>query len=476
MEHTAPLWREPRNICAAIALFLLTLAAAFTPAAAARIVELEIQDGIGVATSEYLISGIEHAEDIGAELVIVNMDTPGGLMKPMRDMVQKILSASVPVVTYVSPAGSRADSAGTYILLASHVAAMAPTTHLGAATPVSIGGEDATPPADKDADGESDNETNDEDADKLAPPSGTAMERKVMNDAVSYIRSLAERHGRNADWAEKAVTEAATLTATEALEQNVIEFIASDRDELLALLDGYEVEIDGEPRVLATKGAEVEAYEANWRIQLLEVISNPEIVLLLGLIGIYGLMYEGWNPGAIVPGVVGAICLLLAAYALQVLPVNYAGLALIFMGIALMIAEAYAPSFGALGIGGIAAFVFGSVMMFDSGIPGFGISLAFVIGIALIFAVLIIWLVGFLLKLRRRGAVSGAESIVGGIATAMEDFTGDGNVWLEGEAWHARSAVPIAKNQEVIVRAMNGLILDIEPVAPPASSDAQLQT
>ncbi len=476
MTHTARLWREPRLFSAAFAAALLTLSSFFSPVSAAQVVELEVTDGIGVATAEYLINGIQHAEDTGATLVIINMDTPGGLMKPMRDMVQKILSSSVPVVTYVSPAGSRADSAGTYILLASHIAAMAPTTHLGAATPVSIGGEDATPPPDSESDSATESESADEATDKPAPPSGTAMERKVINDAVAYIRSLAERHGRNADWAEKAVTEAATLTATQALEQNVIEFIARDRDELLALLDGYEVEIDGETRILATANADVEAYEANWRIRLLEVISNPEIVLLLGLIGLYGLMYEGWNPGAIVPGVVGAICLLLAAYALQVLPVNYAGLALIFMGIALMIAEAYAPSFGALGIGGVAAFVFGSVMMFDTGIPGFGISLTFVIGLALLFAVLIIWLVGFLLKLRRRGAVSGRESIVGGIATAMEDFTRDGSVWLEGEAWHARSTIPIAKNQEVVVRAMDGLILDIEPVESPASSDAQLQT
>jgi len=476
MKHTARLWREPRLFSATFALVMILVAGAFSPASAAQIVELEVTDGIGVATAEYLISGIEHAEDSGATLVIINMDTPGGLMKPMRDMVQKILGSSVPVVTYVSPAGSRADSAGTYILLASHIAVMAPTTHLGAATPVSIGGEDATPPPDSESDSATESESDDEAADKPAPPSGTGMERKVMNDAVAYIRGLAERHGRNADWAEKAVTEAATLTATQALEQNVIEFIAADRDELLTLLDGYEVEIDGEVVALATEGADVEAYEANWRIRLLEVISNPEIVLLLGLIGLYGLMYEGWNPGAIVPGVVGAICLLLAAYALQVLPVNYAGLALIIMGIALMIAEAFAPSFGALGIGGVAAFVFGSIMMFDSGIPGFGISLSFVIGLALIFAALLIWMLGYLLKLRRRGAVSGKESIVGGIATAMGDFTGDGNVWLEGEAWHARSTVPISKDEQVVVRRLDGLILDVEPVASPARSDAQLQT
>jgi len=455
---------------ALFALILAIIGASHSASAATQVVELEVKDGIGVATSEYLVSGIEHAEEINAELVIINMDTPGGLMKPMRDMVQKILASTVPVVTYVTPAGARADSAGTYILLASHIAAMTPTTHLGAATPVSLGGEDTTPPAD---DGDDDD---DKDTDAPAQPSGSAMERKVMNDAVSYIRSLAERHGRNADWAEKAVTEAATLTAAQALEQNVIEFIAADRDELLQLVDGHEVEIAGETRVLETRDAEVQAYEANWRIRLLGIISNPEIVLLLGLIGVYGLMYEGWNPGAIVPGVVGVICLLLAAYALQVLPVNYAGLALIFLGIALMVAEAYAPSFGALGIGGIAAFVFGTIMMFDSGIPGFGISLTFVFGLALIFAVLIIWMLGYIVKLRRRGAVSGKDSIIGGVATAMEDFSGDGMVWLEGESWQARSKVPVSKDQEVVVRAMDGLILDIEPVTSSANTDAQLQT
>ena len=468
METLGKTNRRLLNLPALITLLLIAIGSSFSAAEAGQVVELEVKDGIGVATAEYLISGIEHAEEIGAELVIINMDTPGGLMKPMRDMVQKILASSVPVATYVTPAGARADSAGTYILLASHIAAMAPTTHLGAATPVSLGGEDATPPIDDD--------TDDEDTDEPTPPSGSSMERKVMNDAVAYIRGLAERHGRNADWAEKAVTEAATLTASQALEQNVIDFIAADRDELLELIDGHEVEINGETIALATEDAEVEAYEPNWRIRLLGVISNPEIVLLLGLIGLYGLMYEGWNPGAIVPGVVGVICLLLAAYALQVLPVNYAGLALIFLGIALMIGEAYAPSFGALGIGGIAAFVFGSIMMFDSGIPGFGISLAFVIGLALVFALLIIWMLGYLVKLRRRGAVSGVESIVGGVATAMEDFSGEGMVWLEGESWHARSSVPISKNQQVVVRAMDGLILDIEPVVSAANPDAQLQT
>ncbi len=454
-----------------LALLALLLGSLFAPVYAANIVELDVKDGIGVATADYVISGIEYAEESGAELIIINMDTPGGLVKPMRDIVQAILGSSVPVATYVTPAGARADSAGTYILLASHVAAMNPTTVMGAATPVTLGGGDTTPPPPNPGGGTAP----EADDDAEAPAGGTAMERKILNDSVSYIRGLAERYGRNADWAESAVTEAATLTASEALEQNVIDFIARDRDELLQQLDGHEIEIGGETVALTTSGATVETYEANWRIKLLGAISNPEIVLLLGLIGVYGLMYEGWNPGAIVPGVVGVICLLLAAYALQVLPVNYAGLALIIIGIALMIGEAYAPSFGALGVGGVAAFVFGAVMMFDSGIPGFGISIAFVLGLAIVFAALIIWMLGFIVKLRRRGAVSGAESIVGGVGTVMEDFTGEGRVWLEGEAWHARSVTPLNKDQTVIVRGMDGLIIDVEPVSE-SSTEAQLQT
>lgn len=458
---------------------LLSLATYAASAADETVVVLEIKGGIGVATADYLATGIRHAEERNAELIIIDIDTPGGLAKPMRDMVQDILGSSVPVATYVSPAGARADSAGTYILLASHIAAMAPTTHLGAATPVSLNGEDVTPaepvgePAEEpDGESEGDGEARD-----TAPPApGSAMERKVLNDAIAYIRGLAERHDRNAEWAEKAVTEAATLTAREALEQNVIEFIAEDHADLLAQLDGHEISIDSQQVALATADATIEKFEPNWRIKILSAIANPEIVLLLGIIGLYGLMYEGWNPGAVVPGVVGVICLLLAAYALQVLPVNYAGLALIIVGIALMVAEAFAPSFGALGLGGIAAFVFGAIMMFDSDIPGFGISVGFVLGLAVLAALAIIWLVGYALKLRKRGAVSGRGSIIGGTGTAMQDFTGDGKVWLEGEAWAAHGKVPIRKDQEVVVRAMRGLILEVEPASETDAGDAQLQT
>lgn len=446
MEVHGHLNRRTLPIRALLPLLLTLIWSTFSTAAETKVVELEIDGAIGVATADYLSSGIEHAEEIGAELVIISMDTPGGLMKPMREIVQVILASTVPVATYVTPAGARADSAGTYILLACHVAAMTPTTHLGAATPVPL------------VKGAADDDNDD-------TKGGSATDRKVMNDAVSYIRGLADRYGRNADWAESAVTEAATLTAAEALEQNVIDFVAADREELLTLIHGHEIEIAGKTRVLSTRDADIEVFKPNWRIRLLTVISNPEIVLLLGLIGLYGLMYEGWNPGSIVPGVVGAICLLLAAYALQVLPVNYAGLGLIIVGIALMVAEAFAPSFGALGLGGTVAFVFGSIIMFDSGVPGFGISYVFVIGLGLLFAILLIWLISFLLRLRRRGAVSGRESIVGATATAMEDFADAGMVWLEGEAWHARSRDPVKKDEQLIVTRLDGLTLDVEPVA-----------
>ena len=436
-------FRIPAVFTALLVLVYQLSVTASTPS----VVEMKIEGAIGVTTADYVSDGIEHAVDTGAEVLIINIDTPGGLMKPTRGIIQEILASPVPVVVYVTPAGARADSAGTYILLAAHVAAMAPTTHIGAATPVPLIGSGGPPDS---AEGEDD--------------TGDAMDRKIINDAVSYIRALAERRGRNADWAEKAVTEAATLTAAEALENNVIEIIAADRQSLLEQLDGLEVELPAGAKTLATANAVVETFEPNWRLRLLGVISNPEVVLILGLIGLYGLMYEGWNPGAIVPGVVGAICLLLAAYGLQVLPVNYAGLALIVVGIGLIVAEAYAPSFGALGIGGIAAFVFGAIIMFDTDVPGYGISYTFVIGIAVVFAALVLWLVGYLLRLRRRGAVSGRGSIIGGVAKALEDFTGDGKVWLEGEAWHARSAAAITKDQDVVVRAMDGLVLVVEPL------------
>jgi membrane-bound serine protease (ClpP class) len=462
-------WSGPylRFLCALLFLGSVPLAQA-----AGTTILLNLEGAIGVATAEYIISGIDEAENRGAELVIIQMDTPGGLVNPMRDIVKAILSANVPVATYVAPNGARADSAGTYILLASHIAAMAPTTHLGAATPVALGGGGAK--KDKgDSIDEKESESNDA---KDETNSGSAMEKKIMNDSIAYIRGLAKSHNRNADWAEKAVTEAATLIAAEALENNVIDLIAVNQSELLQKINGRELEVNNRTIVLKTESIDIETIEPSWRIKVLSTIASPEIALLLLTIGIYGLLFEGYNPGAILPAVVGVICLLLAAYALQVLPVNYAGLALIIVGIGLIIAEAMIPSFGVLGIGGIAAFIFGSIMMFDSGVPGFSISVVFVIFLAIFAGLFLLWLVSYLVRLRRRGATSGRASILGGIGTAMESFTGNGKIWFEGEIWTVVSKVAIEEGQAVVVRAINGLTLEVEPAHQPHSNEAEFQT
>ena len=465
------------------------LAISATARADGSAVLLDLDGALGVATAEYIVDGIEDAQVRNAKLIIIRMDTPGGLMEPMRDIVQAILASSVPVVTYVAPGGARADSAGTYILLASHVAAMAPTTHLGAATPVSLMGEDSeddSKPAnpfapkapeseDTDAEEADEGETGEEPEPQPAIPGGK-MDRKVMNDAIAYIRGLAEAHGRNADWAEDAVRNAATLTATEALELNVIDLIAANQAELLAAVNGREVRVNNKPFTIDADALIVEEVEPGWRLKVLGAIARPEIAILLLMVGLYGLLFEGYNPGAILPGVVGVICLLLAAYALQVLPVNYVGLALILVGLALITAEAFVPSFGALGIGGIAAIIFGSIMMFDSGIPGFGISITFVLGMGLVAGLLLLWLLSYLVKARRQGAVSGRDRIIGGHGVAMESFTGAGKVWLEGEVWSATSKQTVEKDQTVLVLDLDGLVLRVEPVSESEGSGAQLQT
>lgn len=457
---------------------ILTLMSLIVLSSAARAdgtaIVLDLEGALGVATAEYIIDGIEQAEEQGANVVIIRMDTPGGLVSPMRDIVQSILGSEVPVVTYVSPGGARADSAGTYILLASHIAAMAPTTHLGAATPVSLTGDDFSPgetekPETSSGD-DSDEESGETEPDDEASDPSTAMERKVLNDAISYIRGLAEAHGRNADWAEDAVRNAATLTATEALEMNVIDLIADNREDLLQAIHGREVKLNNKPFTIDSEALVVEKIEPNWRLKILNTIASPEIAILLLMVGLYGLLFEGYNPGAILPGVAGVICLLLAAYALQVMPVNYAGLALIVVGLILIVAEAFVPSFGALGLGGIIALVFGSIMMFDSGVPGFGISITFVVTLALSAGLFLLWLISYLVRFRRRGAVSGRESIVGGFGTTTEAFSGDGHVWIEGESWAAHSDAPLEKDQEIRVRAMRGLVLDVEPARASESS------
>ncbi len=480
-EREKTCWRPAKRMFFAALSIWALLSSAATLAGTA--IEIELDGPLGVATAEYIIGGIEEAAERNADLIIIRMDTPGGLVDPTRDVIQAILSSDVPVVTYVSPGGARAASAGTYIILASHIAAMAPTTHLGAATPVSLLGDNPpdppTPlnrsvPAQSDDDEADDDEADaDDDGDAESDAPGSAMDRKVMNDAIAYIRSLAEAHGRNADWAEEAVRNAATLTATEALEQNVIDLIASSRAELLMEIDGRELEVNNRSIELDTESMIVETIEPSWRIKILSTIANPQVALLLMLVGVYGLVFEGWNPGAIVPGVVGVVCLLLAAYALQVLPVNYAGLALIAVGLLLIVAEAFVPSFGALGLGGIIAFMFGSLMMFDSGIPGFGISKVFVLVFSSVMGLALLWLANFVVKLQRRGAVSGKGSIVGGVGVTIEAFSGAGMIWLEGESWQAHCAVPLEKDQDVIVTELDGLVVHVEPMAKTASINAE---
>jgi membrane-bound serine protease (ClpP class) len=447
-----------------------------SPAEAQTSVLITISGAIGPATADYLIRGIESAEKAGASLVFVAMDTPGGLDSSMRDMIQAILNSTVPVVTFVSPQGARAASAGTYILYASHIAAMAPATNLGAATPVAIGGNGGTPTAPAadedtvtdDADSEEMPETIDDTAGEKAekpdiPVLTTAMERKSVNDAVAYIRSLAERRSRNADWAEQAVRLAESLSAQQALEQNVIDLVANDLADLVQQLDGWSVEINGDNVALETTGLLIERFDPDWRTQFLEVISNPTVAYMLMLLGIYGLIFEGYNPGAIVPGVVGAIALLLALFSFQILPVNYAGLALIVLGIILMFSEFLVPSFGALGMGGIAAFVFGSVILIDSDVPGYGVSITLIVSIATAGALTLLGIVWFAKRSRERPVVSGKEEIVGESAEALEDFRKEGYVWIHGERWIARSENPITKGQRLRVTMIDGLVLQVEP-------------
>lgn len=429
---------------------------------------LEIKGAIGPATSDYIVKGIAHAGDTGAQLVIIEMDTPGGLDSAMRDMIKAILDSPVPVVTYVSPQGSRAASAGTYLLYASHVAAMAPATNIGAATPVQIGG-DAKPanPFDPQPTRPPDGGDDQEPAGDAGVADGqTAMERKAVNDAVAYIRGLAELRGRNADWAERAVRSAESLSANQALEQNVIDVVAASIPELLDSIDGRTVRVRDTDRALDTTGLTIEIYEPDWRTRLLATITDPNIAYLLMLIGIYGLLFEGYNPGAIVPGVVGAICILLALFAFQVLPVNYAGLALIILGVVLIIAESLVPSFGALGFGGVAAFVFGSIILLDSDIPGLRIARPLIFGVALTASVLLLLLVYTLMKIRRRPAVSGVDGMLGRLAEALEDFEREGVVFINGERWKAHTETPVSKGDKVRITKIHGLVVEVSPAAP----------
>lgn len=427
---------------------------------------LEIHDAIGPATSDFFVRALERAREQAAPLVIVELDTPGGLDTAMRDMIQAILQAPMPVVMYVSPSGARAASAGTYLMYASHVAAMAPATNLGAATPVSIGGSPPATPAPQQPPAESDDsdDTRDKEASRPAEPAGSAMERKAVNDAVAYLRSLAELRGRNADWAEEAVRSGASLSANEALDRKVIDLIAADLPELLAQIDGRTVKLPSGESTIHSAGLVLEKLEADWRTQLLAVLTNPTVAYLLMLIGIYGLLFEGYNPGAILPGVVGAICLLLALFAFQILSVNYAGLALILLGVLLIIAEAFVPSFGALGLGGIIAFVIGSVILLDSDVPGLEVARPLIGAMGFIGGLATLGIVTFAVRSRQKPVVTGREQLLHETATALSDFDTQGTVRLHGEIWNAVTRSKVTAGQRLRVVGVDGLTLEVEPL------------
>lgn len=436
---------------------MLAVAKEETPAPLKTAAIITIDGAIGPATVEYVKRAMEIVGTRDHDLVILRINTPGGLVESTRKINAMILNAPVPIVGYVSPSGAHAASAGTYILYATHIAAMAPGTNLGAATPVRIGGSDTQgnkPKIEKNPK---------KDLEQKKTSNGTSvspkssMQTKAINDLIAYIKSLAELHGRNSKWAEKAVTEAATLTAKGALKNNVINIIAKDVSELLVKLHGRSIGLGKSPVTLNTKNMAIDHIYPDWQVQLLSIVTNPNVAFVMMLIGIYGIIFEFWHPGLIGPGVIGSICLLIGLYATNQLPLNYTGVGLLILGMAFMTAEAFLPSFGILGIGGIISFIFGSILLFDSDSPEFQLSWIVIISSALFCCALLSFILSYVWRSFKRPVMSGTENLIGAMAEVLEWSDDKGSVRAEGERWKASGMRGLRKGQKVKIVQLVGL-------------------